>query len=144
MSDKIDALLDELGITGATRELLRESIRAEMSVGLNRYLAAGGRVHTKEQCKATRKMGAPKGCVLHRPTLHKLTGRPQVLRSSTLIEDICEHGVGHPNPDSVAYLDWRDTGSTTSRMSTWGTHGCDGCCGPLGEEPHYLDRDGEW
>lgn len=139
MTDRIDSLLDSIGIADPlSRAMLRQSIVAEMSVGLAKYIGNGGRVHTKDQCKATRKQGAPKGCVLHRPTLHKLTGSPQVLRASTLIEDQCSHGVGHPNPDSAAFLNWRD-GS-----EHWGTHGCDGCCGPLGEEPHYLDRDGEW
>lgn len=139
MADQIDALLDSIGINDPfSRAMLRESIRAEMSIRLSEYIGNGGRVHTKDQCKATRKMGAPKGCVLHKPTLHKLTGSPQVLRASTLIEDTCPHGVGHPNPDSAAFLNWRDS------TDTWGTHGCDGCCGPLGEEPHYLDRDGEW
>ena len=37
-------------------------------------------------------------------------------------------GVGHANPDSVAYMNWA-TGQTS-----WGVHGCDGCCGPVPEE----------
>lgn len=44
----------------------------------------------------------------------------QVIRSSGLVEDICEHGVGHPNrewieahPDAPEWLQ---------------IHGCDGCC----------------
>lgn len=126
MMEKIDVLLDSMGITDPDRrEMMATIIHAEMSTPLPDYIGSGGRTHTKDQCKATRKQGAPKGCVLHRPTLHKLTGSPQVLRASTLIEDQCSHGVGHPNPDSAAFLNWRD-GTTT-----WGSHGCDGCCGPL-------------
>ena len=45
----------------------------------------------------------------------------QIIRGSGLVEDICEHGVGHPNrlwlqkndPDNKMYMS---------------THGCDGCC----------------
>lgn len=104
-------------------------IQMEMSQNVSDFFADGGRAHTREQCKATRKQGAPKGCVLHRPTLHKLTGSKQILRSSTLIEDVCRHGVGHPNPDSAAYLDWRD--SLEGSVGSWFSHGCDGCCGPI-------------
>lgn len=126
VNNNIDELLEGLGVFDpASRAAIRESILAEMSVTLPSYIGNGGRVHTKEQCKATRKRGAPKGCVLHRPTLHKLTGSPQVLRRDTLIEDQCPHGVGHPNPDSAAFLNWRD-GTTTHLI-----HQCDGCCGPL-------------
>lgn len=109
------------------RELLGFVIQQEMSATVPDFLRKGGRLHTKEACKETRREGGPKGCVIHRPTVHKLTGSPQVLRSTTLIEDTCTHGVGHPNPDSVAYLNWRD------ESNHWGTHGCDGCCGPLPE-----------
>ncbi len=137
MADKIDALLDDLGITDPMmRAMMYESIRSEMSANLTDYVGSGGRTHTKEQCKASRKAGAPKGCVLHRPTIHKLTGARQVLRASTLIEDLCSHGVGHPNPDSAAYLNWRD------KTDHWGIHGCDGCCGPLPKR--YADEDMPW
>lgn len=132
----ISELLDDLGIQDPMmRAMMAETLRAEMSAPLSAYLGGGGRVHTKEQCKASRKAGAPKGCVIHKPTLHRLTGAAQVVRSSTLIEDICEHGVGHPNPDSAAYLNWRD------KTEHWGTHGCDGCCGPLPDKYDYLEGD---
>ena len=100
---------------------------------LDSYFARGGRVHSKAQCKVTRKAGGPKNCVLHRPTIHRLTGSPQILRTSGLIEDLCIHGVGHPNPDSVAYYRW-STGD-----DYWGIHGCDGCCGPLRDRYDYME-----
>lgn len=135
--DRIDQLLDSLGIDDPLmRAVTRQNIMAEMSIGLTEYMnSSTGRVHTKEQCKASRKAGGPKNCVIHKPSLHKLTGARQVLRASTLIEDICSHGVGHPNPDSAAYLNWRD------KSTSWGVHGCDGCCGPLPDKYDYLEGD---
>lgn len=112
---------------------LYASILGEMSISLPEYVASGGRLHTKVQCKASRAQGAPKNCVIHKPSLHKLTGSPQVLRSSALIEDICKHGVGHPNPDSVAYLNW------ANQEAGWGVHGCDGCCGPVQPKKSKYD-----
>lgn len=39
----------------------------------------------------------------------------------TLVEDICRHGVGHPNE---AYINKHDP----SGKLMLGIHGCDGCC----------------
>jgi hypothetical protein len=42
----------------------------------------------------------------------------RIVRASGLVEWQCEHGVGHPDVNSV------------DRMGdAWGIHGCDGCCG---------------
>lgn len=109
------------------RAMMALALRAERSYTLTDFLARGGKLHSKDQCKATRKAGGPKNCVIHKPSIHKLTGSPQVVRADTRIEDICPHGIGHTNPDSAAYLNWRD-GS-----KYWGSHGCDGCCGDLPE-----------
>lgn len=46
----------------------------------------------------------------------------QVVRETGLVEDICSHGVGHPN------LVWLKAHPNAS-----GVHGCDGCC--CGEGP---------
>lgn len=45
----------------------------------------------------------------------------QLLRASGLVEDVCEHGCGHPN---VACLQEIDPEGKT----ILGYHGCDGCC----------------
>jgi len=45
----------------------------------------------------------------------------QIVRSSGLVEDICEHGVGHPN---AAYLRIHDPDGELGL----GIHGCDQCC----------------
>jgi len=47
----------------------------------------------------------------------------QLLRETGLVEDVCEHGVGHPNQD---WMDDRKKSHTD--QDYWGRHGCDGCC----------------
>lgn len=63
-------------------------------------------------------------CALHNPSDHPLRDAPMVFRADRgfLIERTCQHGVGHPDPDSVAYL------ASVSDDDGWGVHGCDGCC----------------
>lgn len=46
----------------------------------------------------------------------------KTIRETGLIEHVCEHDVGHPDPKSV-----RELNSKTGQKS-WGVHGCDGCC----------------
>lgn len=61
-------------------------------------------------------------CVVHNPSDHPLGDAPLKWRGDRyLFERICEHGVGHPDPDSVAFLEER--GVTHAAV-----HGCDGCC----------------
>ncbi len=45
----------------------------------------------------------------------------QIVRSTGLVEDICEHGIGHPN---LAWLKLHDPDGEKG----YGIHGCDGCC----------------
>lgn len=71
------------------------------------------RVHDKEVCSGT--------CPFHSPSNHHMVDWPMVLRETTLVERLCEHGVGHPDPDSLSYLD----PDGTLRLAV---HGCDGCC----------------
>jgi hypothetical protein len=40
-----------------------------------------------------------------------------------LVERVCRHGVGHPDPDSVAWLERQGFGR-------FGCVDCDGCCRP--------------
>lgn len=74
-------------------------------------------VHPPERCQPP--------CCIHAPSDHPLNHRPMATRPdrSWLVERICEHGVGHPDPDSVAFLDRQFCGS-----EDFTTHGCDGCC----------------
>jgi len=48
-------------------------------------------------------------------------GVRQVRRASGLIEDVCEHGVGHPNREWLAKHD-------ADGKRAMGIHGCCGCC----------------
>ena len=78
------------------------------------------KIHSKEVCQAP--------CPFHAPSDHALKDAKIHIRADKnfLVERICEHGVGHDDPDSVAYMQ--------KNGHTWaGTHGCDGCCsGGLG------------
>lgn len=74
------------------------------------------RIHGAERCK-----GQP--CPFHNPSDHALSGAPMNVRMdrNALVERMCEHGVGHPDPDSVDYFE-------TVGKTGMGIHGCDGCC----------------
>ena len=53
-------------------------------------------------------------------TNHSMRGFPQLWREDRrIMERICPHGVGHPDPDDVLNQDR--------------VHGCDGCCRELGD-----------
>lgn len=61
---------------------------------------------------------AGRPCCVHRPSDHHMRGWTMYWRwDRLLMERICEHGVGHPDPDDIN----PDT-----------IHGCDGCCAPPG------------
>ncbi len=67
---------------------------------------------------------APHPCAVHNPTEHFLSSWPQNWRDdANKMERICPHGIGHPDPDHVAYL--LRTGQAEQCDLT---HGCDGCC----------------
>lgn len=73
------------------------------------------RIHAKEVCKPP--------CPFHAPSDHPLNQAPIHIRDDKdfLVERICEHGVGHDDPDSASYM--------RSKGLKWpGIHGCDGCC----------------
>ena len=75
------------------------------------------RVHEAATCDP----GAP--CVIHRPSAHPMAGLPLHWRTDRRIfERICTHGVGHPDPDGMAYR------AANGLDDAEGIHGCDGCC----------------
>lgn len=70
-------------------------------------------VHSRHECKT------PFACVIHEPSDHHMVGWSTHWRDDRkLMERICSHGIGHPDPDHLAF----------SNSSTDGVHGCDGCC----------------
>lgn len=65
-------------------------------------------------------------CVIHNPTLHHMQDWPTNWRDDIfLMERMCEHNVGHPDPDDIAYKD-RKYGTAAAHAAS--VHGCDGCC----------------
>lgn len=73
-------------------------------------------------------------CAVHNPSDHRMRDWPLQLigkqrrvhgRVITLSERTCEHAVGHPDPDSLAYVMSMDR----ANAAHWRLHGCDGCCG---------------
>lgn len=83
-------------------------------------------VHKREKCEGS-------DCAIHNPSDHPLKDARIVLRDDPfkygLVERICEHGIGHSDPDSVRF--YASIGS-----HGMGLHGCDGCCTGRYEEIH--------
>ena len=68
-------------------------------------------VHTEDMCEG-------EVCYIHNRTDHHMRSYPQHWRDDRwIMERICPHGIGHPDPDDP----------TEDRM-----HKCDGCCRPDG------------
>lgn len=62
-------------------------------------------------------------CTFHKPSDHPLKDAPINVRGDTgVIERLCEHGVGHPDPD---HIQWR---IDLDILRGQNIHGCDGCC----------------
>lgn len=54
-------------------------------------------------------------CCVHSPSAHHMVTWPQNWRGDRqMMERICPHGIGHPDPDDLIGDDL--------------VHGCDGCC----------------
>lgn len=91
-------------------------------IGYERWTSDTGQkllVHTLLDCDAP--------CPVHSPSQHPLVGARRHWRVDRgFMERICEHGVGHPDPDDIA------VGRNPVR---YGTHGCDGCCRKEAHEP---------
>lgn len=83
-------------------------------------------VHSPDTC-------AGEQCCIHNPSAHHMVEWTQNYRG--IMERLCEHNVGHPDPDDP---------------STDTVHGCDGCCSPppgREESPYHwpeMDLPGQW
>ncbi len=82
-------------------------------------------VHSKTRCGG-------KTCVLHHPTGHSMREWTLHWRDDRgIFERICEHGIGHPDPDQYDYM-LQSFGKQHADAEM--VHGCDGCCrGAYGE-----------
>ena len=89
------------------------------------YITGSGQriwVHPKEECKG-------EFCVIHNPSFHKMRGWATNWREDRgLMERVCVHGVGHPDPDDLAFkeLNFQQNGKVYTKYES--IHGCDGCC----------------
>lgn len=79
--------------------------------------------------------GAPQtgyGCCIHAPSDHKMKTWPRLWRTDGgFMERICPHGVGHPDPDDLAF---RRRRFSKHVAEMYAIHGCDGCCAPIMEK----------
>lgn len=66
------------------------------------------------------------GCAVHNPSSMAIANReewPYNWRTDRgILERICRHGIGHPDPDSARFYERQGQGRAMN------THGCDGCC----------------
>ena len=89
---------------------------------LEKYVTGTGQtilVHPKEKCSSD-------NCVIHNPSRHSMSSFPTHWRDDIgLMERVCPHGVGHPDPDDIAFT--MALGGPLARLDK-SIHGCDGCC----------------
>lgn len=77
------------------------------------------RVHAAADCKGEH-------CVIHKPSSHVMRGFPTHWRGDRdLMERICPHGIGHPDPDDIAF---KRALMGDKYADCEAIHGCDGCC----------------
>lgn len=120
-----------LTVTGEGGQVIRSIEVSEedfnILAGARTYTTGTGQVlhgvHDPADCE-----GRP--CVIHSPSAHYMADFPTHWRADRgIMERICSHGVGHPDPDDLDFI--RHTrGEDDARGE--GVHGCDGCCTPQG------------
>lgn len=70
--------------------------------------------HKKQDCTG-------EWCTIHNRSNHSMRSFTQIFRyDRMLMERICPHGVGHPDPDDIKL--------TGPDAKVEAIHGCDGCC----------------
>ena len=70
------------------------------------------KVHNNSIC-------AGRPCTIHNRTDHSMRSFKQIWRPDRgIMERICPHGIGHPDPDEYKL----------AIDDSFGVHGCDGCC----------------
>lgn len=90
---------------------------------MEKYITGTGQVlnvHNKKDCSGH--------CCIHNPSNHHMKDWPTRWREDrSIMERICKCGVGHPDPDDLAFRKAiaEKQGRETSGI---GTHGCCGCC----------------
>jgi len=75
--------------------------------------------HDEAQCRGHH-------CCIHNPSNHHMRDWPMNWREDTgVMERICTHGVGHPDPDDAAH-------KVRGGRADLTVHGCCGCCAAFG------------
>jgi hypothetical protein len=91
---------------------MESNIMDALSHGMKKATLTGGEkilAHDPEKC-------AGEVCCIHNPSDHHMRKMRQHWRGDRgIMERLCSHGIGHPDPDDPT----DDT-----------VHGCDGCCRP--------------
>lgn len=106
---------------------------------LEDYITGTGQyilVHNRDQC-------AGQTCCIHNPSLHHMRFCPTNWRQDRgLMERICIHGVGHPDPDDLAF---KTKFMDAKRLHAEEVHGCceAGCCSPPKEWATMSEADRE-
>lgn len=82
----------------------------------------------KQGCYHTKATCVGEYCCFHNPSDHKMNNWPMTIRLDRggLTERICDHGIGHPDPDSLNWIN--RMAKKYKRLGDSGVHGCDGCC----------------
>lgn len=89
----------------------------ENMFGIPTGSAVIGNIHHPNRCEG-------RGCVMHHPSNHHMVSWKLNWRDDRgIMERLCPHGVGHPDPDSAAFQ--KAIGRDFENI-----HGCDGCCRP--------------
>jgi len=87
------------------------------------YLLPGGQMLTNVHPKFVCQANGPRACPIHNLSDHPMRAFPQNFRPDNgLMERVCPHGIGHPDPDSLPFFEEKG-------IAHMGVHGCDGCCG---------------
>ena len=83
------------------------------------------KTHGAAQCAGPLAENGKPICCIHNPSDHHMLTWQQNWRGDKgMMERLCPHGVGHPDPDDLKV-----------RTTSWaGTHGCDGCCAKPAED----------
>jgi hypothetical protein len=74
---------------------------------------------TGQQLRVHNRVDCHDNCPIHNPSDHALKDRPTHWRDDRgIMERICVHGIGHPDPDDI----------NVRNNDGEGIHSCDGCC----------------
>lgn len=92
---------------------------------MEKYITGTGQeimVHEKSNCEGHH-------CVIHNPSNHHMKDWPTNWRQDRyLMERICPCGVGHPDPDDLAFK--KTLNLPRELFQAESIHGCCGCCDP--------------